>query len=98
VHVRTCARLAVSAWPCGKRVRIRNSSFSPQLVANLPRCLTGNTGSNNYPLRGSKVSDFEGGVRAVSFLTGGYLPSNVRGTHHTGFIYIADWHVLIFLV
>ena len=52
----------------------------------------GGFGSNNYPLKGSKVSDFEGGIRAVSFLAGGYLPTNVRGTHHTGFIAICDWY------
>jgi len=52
----------------------------------------GNTGSNNYPLRGSKVSDFEGGVRVVSFLAGGYLPENVRGGTHRGYIAFADWY------
>ena len=52
----------------------------------------GETGSSNYPLKGSKVSDFEGGVRAASFLSGGYLPSAVRGTRHTGYISIADWY------
>ena len=48
------------------------------------------SGSNNFPLRGSKVSDFEGGVRAVAFLAGGYLPMAVRGTVHTGLIAVAD--------
>jgi leishmanolysin-like peptidase len=52
----------------------------------------GNTGSNNYPLRGSKTSDFEGGVRVVSWLAGGYLPANVRGGVHSGYISIADWY------
>jgi hypothetical protein len=51
----------------------------------------GSTGSNNWPLRGSKVSDFEGGVRTVAFLTGGYLPEAVRGGAFNGFISIADW-------
>eukprot|EP01051_Picozoa_sp_SAG22_P014558 SAG22_NODE_1784_length_3588_cov_27.751791_2_plen_274_part_00 len=50
------------------------------------------TGSNNYPLKGSKTSDFEGGVRAVSLLSGGYLPATVRGTTHRGYISIADWY------
>lgn len=54
----------------------------------------GNAGGagNNYPLKGAKISDFEGGVRAVAFLSGGYLPATVRGTHHTGYIAVADWY------
>ena len=63
--------------------------------ANQPRTQggwVGGTGSNNYPLRGSKVSDFEGGVRAVAMLSGGYLPANVRGSRHTGYIHVADWY------
>lgn len=52
----------------------------------------GNGGSSNYPLRGGKVTDFEGGVRAVSFIGGGYLPDAVRGTSHSGYISIADWY------
>ena len=73
-----------------------HSSF--QKPNTLTRTLThkggwvGRTGSNNYPLRGSKVSDFEGGVRAVAFLSGGYLPISVRGGRHTGYIHVADWY------
>jgi hypothetical protein len=52
----------------------------------------GNTGSNNWPLRGSKVSDFEGGVRTVAFLAGGYLPAAVRGGSFSGYIAVADWY------
>eukprot|EP01079_Euglenida_sp_SAG-EU17-18_P004395 gene4395-798_t len=55
----------------------------------------GQFGSNNFPLKGSKVSDFEGGVRAVSFIAGGYLPAAVAGTHHTGYISIADWYATL---
>ena len=52
----------------------------------------GRAGSSNWPLRGGKVSDFEGGVRAVSFISGGYLPASVRGSRHTGIISVADWY------
>ena len=38
------------------------------------------------------MSDFEGGVRTVSFLAGGYVPRDVRGGVHTGYISIADWY------
>eukprot|EP00949_MAST-11_sp_MAST-11-sp1_P005247 g5247.t1 len=49
-------------------------------------------GANNYPLRGGKVSDFEGGIRAVSFLAGGFLPMGVRGGTHQGYVSVADWY------
>lgn len=52
----------------------------------------GTSGASNFPLRGSKTSDFEGGVRTVAFLAGGYLPAEVRGGTHTGYISVADWY------
>lgn len=50
------------------------------------------SGSNNSPLRGGKYSDFEGGIRAAAFASGGYLPSAVQGTIQTEIIHIADWY------
>lgn len=47
---------------------------------------------NNFPLRGSKGSDFEGGVRVVSFVSGGWLPKSVRGKPIDGLMHIADWY------
>ncbi len=48
-------------------------------------------GGNNWPLRGGKVSDFEGGVRATAFVTGGLLPANLRGKNSTALIHVTDW-------
>jgi len=48
--------------------------------------------ANNYPLRGGKFSDFEGGVRVNAFLSGGFIPHDKRGTVHSGVISIADWY------
>lgn len=48
-------------------------------------------GGSNFPLRGGKVSDFEGGTRAVAFLSGGFLPSHLRGTTHGGLLHVCDW-------
>ena len=47
---------------------------------------------SNHPLKGSKGTFFEGGVRAVAFASGGLLPENMRGKMTEGFIHIADWY------
>jgi len=50
------------------------------------------TAANNYPLRGGKVSMWEGGVRTVSFVSGGYLPEPRRGQKEKGLMHLADWY------
>jgi arylsulfatase B len=50
------------------------------------------SGANNNPLRGGKYSEFEGGIRANSFVSGGYLPESVRGTKLDGLMHIADYY------
>ena len=47
---------------------------------------------SNYPLKGSKITMFEGGVRSLAFVNGGALPDPVRGKTSEGFIHIADWY------
>merc|ERR1719506_2867039 len=47
-------------------------------------------GGNNYPLRGGKYSEFEGGVRSAAFASGGMIPKNLRGTVHNGLASVAD--------
>ena len=34
---------------------------------------------SNHPLKGSKKTFFEGGVRSLAFANGGLIPGNVRG-------------------
>ena len=48
--------------------------------------------SSNYPLKGSKHTLFEGGVRSLAFASGGVLPDSMRGKTSEGFIHIADWY------
>ena len=48
--------------------------------------------ANNYPLKGGKHSDWQGGVRANAFVSGGYLPEQMRGKMTEGYIHIADWY------
>ena len=49
-------------------------------------------GGSNYPLKGSKTTFFEGGVRSLAFANGGLLPESRRGKSTQGFIHIADWY------
>lgn len=52
----------------------------------------GSAGANNFPLRGGKHSNFEGGVRANAFVSGGFLPAAMRGTNTSALIGIEDWY------
>jgi len=49
-------------------------------------------GANNYPLRGTKGSDFQGGVRVAAFVSGGLLPTAVRGSILQENIHVTDWY------
>ncbi|XP_065191775.1 arylsulfatase B-like [Sycon ciliatum] len=49
-------------------------------------------GANNYPLRGGKVTNWQGGVRVNAFVSGGFLPSGMRGQKLDGYVALADWY------
>jgi arylsulfatase I/J len=51
--------------------------------------------ANNYPLKGGKFSDWQGGVRVNAFVSGGYLPENMRGQKTEEYIHIADWYATL---
>ena len=48
--------------------------------------------ANNYPLKGGKFSDWQGGIRVNAFVSGGYLPEKMRGQKTDGYIHLADWY------
>lgn len=50
---------------------------------------------SNWPLRGSKHSNWEGGMRAAAFVSGGLIPPARRGTHSAVVSHIADWYSTI---
>jgi len=48
--------------------------------------------SNNHPLKGGKYSDWEGGIRTNTFVSGGFVPKEKRGAKHEGIVSVADWY------
>jgi arylsulfatase B len=50
---------------------------------------------NNWPWRGEKLTAWEGGTRVAAFVTGGFVPSELRGTHNSAQIHIVDWYPTI---
>ena len=46
----------------------------------------------SYPLKGLKASDWQGGIRVNTFVSGGYLPEDMRGTMTDEYIHLADWY------
>ena len=52
----------------------------------------GTLGGNNYPLRGIKSTNWEGGMRAAAFVAGGLVPKRLRGTANALTMHVADWY------
>ena len=50
------------------------------------------SGGNNFPLKGGKTSDWQGGVRVNAFVSGGFLPGKMRGQKTEGYVHMADWY------
>lgn len=53
------------------------------------------SGATNHPLRGGKYSFWEGGVRSVAFVSGGYIPTENRGSALNEIVHIADWYATL---
>ena len=58
-------------------------------------CLGSEQGASNFPLLGGKYTDFEGGIRVRAFVSGGFVPRNVRGTVQSGLLHLADWYATL---
>lgn len=53
---------------------------------------TSSCGANNWPLRGGKTNFFEGGVRSIAFVSGGFVPLSARGSIRDGYMHLCDWY------
>ena len=62
-------------------------------MSNLKKATSLDTdGSNNYPLRGGKFGNCEGGVRVNGLVGGGALPAAQRGTKTSAFVAVEDFY------
>ena len=48
-------------------------------------------GGCNYPYRGNKKSFFEGGIKTIALVSGGYVDEYQRGTKRDEFMHASDW-------
>ena len=55
-------------------------------------------GGNNFPLKGGKWTEWQGGVCVNSFTSSGYLPKSMQGQKTDGYIHIADWYAVFSLL
>jgi len=46
----------------------------------------------NWPLRGEKHTNWEGGMRGAAFVSGGLVPAHLRGTRNGGTFHVVDWY------
>eukprot|EP00041_Stephanoeca_diplocostata_P026250 m.703047 g.703047 ORF g.703047 m.703047 type:complete len:521 (-) comp22918_c0_seq13:2882-4444(-) len=52
----------------------------------------GTPGASNYPLKGGKMSNWEGGIRVAAFVSGGLVPPSRRGTRSSQLSALWDWY------
>ena len=70
--------------------RVGQAQQLPRLACTYGTWCVPGSGSN-YPLRGYKLSNFEGGTRVPAFVSGGLLPAAVRGKPAEGLAAMYDW-------
>lgn len=54
--------------------------------------LPATSAGNNYPLKGGKYANWDGGIRVAAFVSGGFVPEDVRGSVQTNLLTGWDWY------
>lgn len=54
-------------------------------------CMPAENRGCNWPMRGGKHHLFEGGIKVTSFVSGGALPTGVRGSTSHALMHATDW-------
>ena len=49
-------------------------------------------GGTNWPKRGNKHTNWQGGMNGAAFVSGGFVPAALRGTHSDVAMHIVDWY------
>lgn len=85
------------SWIDGALGRVMQTLKGKNMYGNTLIVLTSDNGaeekySANYPLRGGKYTTWEGGVRVPAFVSGGFVPSSVRGTVQKNLVAAWDWY------
>lgn len=57
-----------------------------------PIYYNGTAGANNFPLKGGKMNNWEGGIRVNSWISGGFLPNHMRGIKYNGLVTAWDYY------
>lgn len=88
---------AMVSWIDGAVGRVVDKLKAKGLFENTLIVMSSDNGGplpsgNNYPLKGGKFSNWEGGIRVAAFASGGFLPKAVRGSVQEGLITGWDWY------
>lgn len=82
-----CKRNSIGKLPLPRSQTMLSTQLTMMFLCER---ITGSAGASNYPLRGGKMSNWQGGVRVNAFVGGGALPLAVRGSRSSALATLWD--------